>query len=107
MSIGTSLKVIFYNLGTSFIKANNIQIIASLAVSITVAATLLNKFDEFLTHAKGDFNNVKSLEFANYLMAFIDLSKLDVALVNILTAMSFAIVWRFTYDLKPKSKISN
>ena len=107
MSIGTSLKAIFYNLGTNFIKANNVQIIASLAVSITVAAILLDKFDEFLTEAKGDFNDVKSLEFANYLMAFIDLSKLDVALVNILTAMSFAIVWRFTYDLKPKSKISN
>lgn len=107
MSIGTSLKVIFYNLGTSFIKANNIQIIASLAVSITVAATLLDKFDEFLKKAKGDFTDIKTLDFANYLMAFIDLSKLDVALVNILTAMSFAIVWRFTYDLKPKSKISN
>ncbi|MDV2486782.1 MULTISPECIES: hypothetical protein [Acinetobacter] len=107
MSIGTSLKAIFYNLGTSFVKANNIQIIASLAVSITVATTLLNKFDEYLKEVKGDFSDLKTLDFANYLMAFVDLAKLDVAMVNILTAISFALVWRFTYDLKPKSKISN
>lgn len=81
--------------------------IASLAISITVATTLLDKFDEYLKELKGDFSDLKTLEFSNYLMAFIDLSKLDECLVIILTAISFAIVWRFTYDLKPKSKVSN
>jgi ATP-dependent protease HslVU (ClpYQ) peptidase subunit len=107
MSIGTSLKGIFYNLATNLMNASYIQIVASLAVSITVATTLLDKFDEFLEEAQGDFNDLKTLEFSHYLMAFIDLSKLDVAIVNILTAITFALVWRFTYDLKPKSKISN
>lgn len=107
MSLGTSLKGVFYNLATNLMNASYIQIVASLAVSITVATTLLDKFDEYLTDLKGDFSDLKTLDFANYLMAFIDLSKLDVALVNILTAISFALVWRFTYDLKPKSKVSN
>lgn len=107
MSIGTSLKGVFYNLATNLAKGHYIQIIASLAVSITVATTLLDKFDEYLKQVKGNFNDLRSLEFSNYLMAFIDLSKLDTCLVIILVAISFAIVWRFTYDLKPKSKVSN
>lgn len=107
MSLGTSLKGIFYNLATNLAKGHYIQVIASLAISITVATTLLDKFDEYLKDVKGNFDDLKTLQFSNYLMAFIDLSKLDKCLVIILTAISFAIVWRFTYDLKPKSKVSN
>ena len=107
MSIGTSLKGIFYNLFSNLAKGHYIQVIASLAVSITVATTLLDKFDEYLKKIKGDFNDMKTLDFSNYLVSFIDLSKLDECLVVILSAISFAIVWRFTYDLKPKSKVSN
>lgn len=107
MQLGSSLKGIFYNLATNLINASYIQIIASLAVSIAVATTLLDKFDEYLKDLKGDFSDLKQLDFSNYLVAFIDLSKLDECIVIILTAISFAIVWRFTYDLKPKSKVSN
>ncbi|RKG29114.1 DUF2523 family protein [Acinetobacter tianfuensis] len=107
MSAGTSLKGIFYDLGTNLIKGSYTQMIASLVISIAVATTLLDKIDEYLKDLKGDFDDLKSLEFSNYLIAFIDLAKLDTCLVIILTAMTFAIVWRFTYDLKPKSKVSN
>lgn len=104
---GSSLKGIFYNLGTKLIQGHYIQQLASIAVAITVATTLLDKFEDYLDKIKGDFNDLKNLDFSSYLMAFIDLSGLDQAVVIVISAMAFAITWRFTYDLKPKSKVSN
>jgi len=104
MSAASSLKYLLYNFFSKLLQGHYLQQLASVAVAASIGVTLLNYFENLLTELKGDFNDLQSLDFWNYLAAFIDLSQLDVGLTNILMAMGFAIVWRFTYDLKPQIK---
>lgn len=104
MSAASSLKTLLYGFFNKLLEGHYLQQLASIGVAITIAVTLLDYFDELLETFKDDFDQLKQQDFSSYLIAFIDLAKLDTALVTILSAVGFALVWRFTYDLKPQIK---
>ncbi|RZG42852.1 DUF2523 family protein [Acinetobacter wuhouensis] len=100
-----SLKTLLIEVGEKLLRGHSIQQFASITIAIGIACQLYGYFENLLTKTHENFNSLKSLAFSDYLMAYMSLAALPEAITIIVSALAFAITWRITYDLKPKSKV--
>lgn len=100
-----SLKTMLYDVGSALLRGHYVQQFASITIALGVIGTLYSYFDGVLENLHNRISTLETLAFSDYLLAFIDLSQLDICLTALLGTAAFCITWRFTYDLKPRSKV--
>lgn len=99
------LKTILADVGTKLLTGSLIQKFASVTIALGIAGQLYDKFQQMIDNTHQSFNQLSNLDFSNYLVAYMDLAGLPEAITIIVSTIAFAITWRITYDLKPKSKV--
>lgn len=106
----SSLKAVLLSV---FAKIANTQFLRALVVAgvvIPLVITMYEYMDEVLFNAENAMRAIESAQISSngrsfpvgdYAISFFKLAQFDTVLTTIFTYMTTAIVWSFTYDLKP------
>ncbi|WP_180012367.1 hypothetical protein [Acinetobacter sp. YH16055] len=105
-----ALKELLLSVAASTANTNYLRIIVVAGIVIPLVITLYGYFDEIIQKTNESLTSIssitgrydgKSVDIGTYAISFMGLAKLDVCLVTIFTYITTAVVWSFTYDLKP------
>lgn len=104
------LKEVLLSVSGSIANTQYLRIVLVAGIVIPLVISLYGYFDEIILKTNESLNSVasyranyqgKSVDIGTYAIAFMGLAKLDVCLVTVFTYITSAVVWSFTYDLKP------
>jgi len=98
------LKSYLFEVGAKLLKGHNIQQFASITIALGIAGKLYTYFENMIQQTHQAFDSLKSVQFSDYLIAYMAASGLPEGLTIVTGAVAFAMTWRITYDLKPKAK---
>lgn len=85
-----SLKTLLIGVGEKLLRGFGIQQFASITLAIAIAGQLYTHFRDLLQQTHQNFNNLKNLQFSDYLMAYMSLAGLPEAITIIVGALVFA-----------------
>ena len=105
-----ALKQLLLSVSASAANTNYLRIIIVASIVIPLVLTLYGYFDEIIQKTNESVNSIssisgsyngKSVDIGSYAISFMGMAKLDTCLVTVLGYLTGAVVWSFTYDLKP------
>lgn len=104
------LKEVLLSVSASTANTNYLRIIIVAGIVIPLVLTLYGYLDDVIQKTNETMNSIssisgtyngKSVDIGSYAISFMGLAKLDICLVTVFGYITMAIVWSFTYDLKP------
>lgn len=104
------LKDLLLNVSSSLAHTNYLRIVLTASVIIPLVITLYGYFDDVITNANDALNSIQDVTISDgrnsvsvgyYAVSLMGLAQLHTVLITIFTYLTTAVVWSFTYDLKP------